>query len=343
MISDQPAIPPKIVWNLSIPCGEMARALGREQLQALHRANPFLDWGWFAFTWATFAVLWWALARLPIGPAWAALAALQALTLFNSFYSVRHDLFLHRRVAGNRGSYLLGVLCSLPLVQPYSELTLHMDHHKHVGWDLSEEFATDLDKRWKRWFCLTLVGFLLLLGRRLRSPGAPRPNAGFRFPDWYRRRLKREKLAHNLFFLALFALSFRYPMGILKGYVLPIAVFGPFVLMLRILFQHGETDPANPFHVAHYWRTPVWARLLLYNTLGDAHLAHHLYQQLPFYRAGRAADRFHALLAARNVPARGFLESLRMFFIEGREFRTRWSAAEVEPAAPAVLSGGALH
>src|SRR5690606_11655255 len=225
MISDKPAVPPKLVWNLSIPCAEMARTLGKDAIQHLHKADPFLDWGWFAFTWGTFAGLWWALARLPFGPAWAALAVLQAFTIFNSFYSVRHDLFLHRKVAGARGSYVLGVLCSLPLVQPYSELTLHMDHHKHVGWDLSEEFVTDLDKRWKRWFCLTIVGFLLLLGRRLRSKDAPRPNAGFTFPDWYVKRLKREKLLHNLFFLALIGSAFFFPMGILKGYFLPIAVF----------------------------------------------------------------------------------------------------------------------
>ena len=339
MINPQAPIPPKIVWDLTTPVRALEEALGRDRIKELNKPNAWFDWGSLAVTWVTFAGLWYLLVRTPFGFWWCVGGLLQALTIFNSFYNVRHDLFFHRTFPGKRASYVLGVLCSLVLLNPFSEHTKHGDHHKHVGWDLSEEVLMDLDTRWKRWFCLTIVGIAFLMARKLRPADAPRPNEGFVPPLRFVEALKRERWVHLTFNVALVAALLLAPTVVLKGYVLPVVVFGPLVLMMRFVFQHGETDVDNPFHVALYYRNHWLARVLTYNAIGDAHMAHHFFPTIPFYRLGEAASLFHPVVSRHGVVERSFFEALYGFFIEGQAMRSRWVSIGGPASSAAVTDG----
>jgi len=194
----------------------------------------------------------------------------------------------------------------------------------------------DLDRRWKRWFCLTIVGIVLLMARVLRPQDSPQPNAGFVPPESFVTALKREKRVHLAFILVFLAALFLWPGAVLKGYLLPILLFGPFVLMMRFIFQHGETDPANPFHVAVYYRPSRLVRLLTYSAIGDGHMAHHFFPLIPFYRLGRAADLFHPAVSQHDVPQRSWWGTLYGFFVEGHAMRTRWPEAGPAASGPSA-------
>jgi fatty acid desaturase len=148
--------------------------------------------------------------------------------------------------------------------------------------------------------------------------------------------LKREKRLQLAFYVLLAAATWAWPWGVFKGYLLPVLVFGPFVLMTRFIFQHAETDPGNAFHAALYLRTGLFSRLLFYNAIGDGHLAHHFFPSIPLYRAGAAADLFHPILLKHGVRQRSLPGVLRAYFFEGREYRTRW-----EPEGDKMSSPGA--
>lgn len=340
MVSTIPARPPKVVWDLATPCRALRDEIGADTLRDLERPNRFLDWALLLHGPVAFVVLWRLLNRLPWGAAWLAAAAMQAIVIFNTLYVVRHDFLFHRRIAGKRASYALGVILSVVPLQAFAEHILHGDHHKHVGWDLSEEMAMDLTTRWKRWLSLTIVGMAALVSRRFRPADAPRPNDGFVGTPAWRRGLVLEKALRRTFLLGLLVSSFFWPTGGMRGYFLPVILFGPVVILTRFVFQHGETDPSNPFHIAVLMRTGPILRLLFLWGLGDCHAVHHFFPGIPMYRLGRGADLVAPILKRRGVPERTFVDVLNGFFLKGYGMRSLWRPVGQSEARSAAISTG---
>lgn len=327
LINDQPALFPRVDWDLETPRRAIRAELGVEALRRLHRADRRWDAALFIGVWAAVAVATVELVLLPLGLQWVLWGLLQQLGTINCLYSVRHDLFFHRRAAGWL-SEPLGVLYSLPLFTTYTKFLGHADHHRHVGWDLFEEEIAHLDRRWKRWLCLTMVGVALMLSGRLRARDVPRMNASFVPPAWFQRKLRREQHVHRLFALALLVGAIVWPHVVISGFLLPMVLFAPIIVMIRVAFQHAETDPRNPFHLSVYHRSSRLLRILFFNTLGDGHLVHHLYPHIPIYNVGVAAQLMHPVIARHRVPERGFCEVLWCFFIRGAPYREGWSSRD---------------
>jgi fatty acid desaturase len=330
MTNDQPPVFPRIAWDLKTPRRVIQAELGVETLRRLHQPSRVGDAALLVFTFALIAVSTAGLVLLPFGPLWCVAGLFQQLGTMNCLYSVRHDLFFHRRVAGEL-SDPLGVLCSFLLFGSFAKFLYHEDHHNLVGWDLVEEPVAHLDRRWKRWLCLTGFGAALLLAGKLRSPDAPRPNESYVAPASFLRRLRREQVLHRLFAAALIVGAILKPGVFAKGLLLPVFLFAPIIVMIRVVFQHAETDPHNPFHVAVYHR-PVWLlRVLFFDTIGAGHLVHHLYPHIPIYRVGEAARLMHPVLARHDVPERGLGETLWHYFVRGEPYRVRWGAVARQP------------
>lgn len=318
-------VAPKSVWTTTQPVREIRDYLGQEVIRAMHRSSPVVDWSIYLATWAVFVGLWWYLAEMPFGPLWCVALVVQSVLMKNGFHAVRHDMFYHRRIAGHLGSYLVGLLGFPTLWQPFSKFFFHYDHHVYGSWDLSEDKKQDLDRRWKRWFALTKIGMEIYDQRWLRSPDRPRPNAKYREPKEFAQRVRWERrIIRTIWFGGVgIGLAF-WPLGTFYGFLLPSIVISPFVVALRICFQHGETDTKNDWHRAPCTKPNFLVRILFYNTLGDSHLVHHFLPNIPLYRAGRVADMIRPLLVQHGVAQRGFFEILSGWFIHGYPMASRW-------------------
>lgn len=306
MVDQREPTAPKIKWSTGEATREIHKELGRDVIAEIHKTSPFLDWGIYALTWVMFIGLWWVLATIEFGVLWFVCMVVQAIVIKNNFHAIRHDMFFHRKIMGPKWSYIFGVIGFPTLLQPFSKFFYHADHHVYIGWDLSEEKKQDLDKVWKRWLqMLWFPGMFIYNARKFRSPDLPRPNAGYKPPAGFEERAKTEKRIIRTFYYTALAIALAFwPLGTLYGYILPYVLIVPIIVSLRIVFQHGETDPENQYHQATYYRTNAFTRALFYCTLGDGHLVHHIFPRIPIYRCGKAADLIHPILVRHGVPER---------------------------------------
>lgn len=292
-------------------------ALGDTTLRALLRGDPRLDAAGFVAVWAAVIGLGAGLVALPFGPLWAACLLLQGFAL-QLLVLLFHDLFLHRKVGGPLGSWLLGLACTLPLlIRPTAYTLFHRRHHRYVGTaDDSEAFKQEVDTRGKRLALATLPGFLA----QRRWPIAAEdmtPQAAAR--------LRVETWAVRLFVLGLAVGLAVWPRALGLAYVLPLILTMPLASVLRIVLEHAEADPGNPYHVATWYRTGFWTRVLFLWDCGDCHLVHHVFDQIPFYRMGRAVELLRpVLLRAGVVPRTSLVALLWGYFGENYPHRTRW-------------------
>ena len=314
LVTEGLAVAPKREWDFSVPRQIIKARLGVEVLRELHKSNFFLDTLLVSGSLLVFAALWYWLVLTPLGMLWLVGAFFLALTVSVGFYGIRHDLFFHRQCWGPTASYLAGVGLSLLMLQPYTKFACHADHHKHIEWDLYEIFAKQLDRRWKRWLCLTFIGQSLLMEGKLRAARVPDPNSGWIPPTAYQTRLRKENVLHLAFFLLLVAATWRWPTILIKGFILPNFIFVPPIAMIRIILQHGEVKKDNPFGAVTYFTTGRMVRFLFCQSLGDSHLAHHLYERVPIYNVGKLAELIHPIVIEHHVKEYDRFGVLKILF-----------------------------
>lgn len=292
-------------------------AIGDEALRGLLRPDPRLDACGFLAVWAALIGLGAGLVALPIGPLWLGCLVLQGFAL-QLLVLVFHDMFLHRGVGGPRGSWLLSLTCTLPLlIRPTAYALFHRRHHRFVNTDAdSEAFKQEVDTWWKRIALATLPGFLV----QRRWPIAPE--------DVTRRaaaRLRVESLLVKGFALGVVAALAAWPREVGLAYLLPLVTTMPLASVLRIILEHAEADPANPIHAATYYRTGAVTRPLFLWDCGDCHLVHHVFDQIPFYRMGRAVDLLRPILLRAGVVERtSLLQLIRGYHVDVFPHRARW-------------------
>jgi fatty acid desaturase len=292
-------------------------ALGDDVLRRLLRPDPRLDALGFVGVWALVVGLGVALVALPFGVPWALCLVLQGFAL-QLLVLLFHDLFLHRSVGGPRLSWLLGIACTLPLfIRPTAYTLFHRRHHRFINTDAdSEAFKQRVDTRWKRLALSTLPGFLLQRAWPI-APEDITPRAAAR--------LRLETLLVRIYAVALLAALCVWPTELGLAYLLPLATTMPLASVLRIILEHAEADPQNPFHAATYYRTGLWTRALFLWDCGDCHLVHHVFDQIPFYRMGRAVELTRPLLLRAGVAPRDSLtQLLRGYYVDAIPHRTRW-------------------
>lgn len=304
----------------------IARELGAETIRGLHRASRALDALVFVGLWSVIASLFVGLGTLPVGPWWAALLVLQGFALQALAY-LAHDLFVHRQAAG-RWSASLAAFCLAPLTFSASEYRAsHLAHHRHLGSPLDTEgYKADFDRRWVKLVYLVAPGALMIMKRRFRRAGTPLPPPPAHEPA-VTARIQRERRAMLAFFGLVTVAAALWPRLVLLGYVLPIFVAVPAVSSLRLILEHGEMNPANPYHSSTCYRTGPLTRLLFFWSVGECHLVHHLFPGIPVYRLKAACDAMMPALKREGVIVRTSLPRLVVqWFILNRKHATVWES-----------------
>ncbi|HSX88711.1 MAG TPA: fatty acid desaturase [Pseudomonas sp.] len=305
----------------------ISQALGRDTIAALHRSRPGLDALAVFGSIGLFGLNLHLLASLPFGLTWVLLFVLQGF-LLQSFGLVSHDLFVHRRIWGDRGSWLASLVLTLPrLSLPTGYEQAHLAHHRWIGTEQdTEAYKQQLDSRGKRWLFATLLGVKLAQAGKLKQGESLK---GYHDVSGQgaliERRARIEKWLMRTGLLALLPLAWFFPAHTLLGYLLPTLVIGPVANSLRIIIEHAEADPGNPWHWSTCYRTGPLTRLLFFWDSGDCHVIHHIFPRLPFYHMGRAVELIRPLLLANGVvERRSYLELLRGWFVQGHPHRSLW-------------------
>ena len=305
----------------------ISQALGRDTIAALHRPRPGLDALAVFGSIGLFGLNLHLLASLPVGLTWVLLFVLQGF-LLQSFGLVSHDLFVHRRIWGDRGSWLASLVLTLPrLSLPTGYEQAHLAHHRWIGTEQdTEAYKQQLDSRGKRWLFATLLGVKLAQAGKLKQGESLK---GYHDVSGHgaliERRARIEKWLMRTGLLALLPLAWFFPAHTLLGYLLPTLVIGPVANSLRIIIEHAEADPGNPWHWSTCYRTGPLTRLLFFWDSGDCHVIHHIFPRLPFYHMGRAVELIRPLLLANGVvERRSYLELLKGWFVQGHPHRSLW-------------------
>lgn len=321
--------------GLALVRSHLQAALGRDAIADLHQKRPLLDTLAVIVSVSLFLLNAAALATLPFGALWLFCFVLQGF-LLQLLGLVSHDLFVHRRVWGATGSWLASIVLTLPrlsLATGYEQA--HLAHHRWIGTERdTEAYKQQLDTRRKRWLFITLPGIKLAQAGKLQADAALKnyhdvSGQGERIE----KRARLEKIILRVFLLSLLALVWFFPAPILLGYFLPVLVMGPIVNTLRIILEHGDANPDNPFHWSTWYRTGPLSRLLFFWDSGDCHVIHHVYPRLPFYHMGRAVSLMGPVLLAQGVvERRSYLQLLQGWFVHGYAHRSVWPLKKTAPA-----------
>ena len=314
------------IRDLNLVRATVKKQLGAGVLKELHRENRFLDAAGVAACLGTVAALFVLLGRLHFGLVWLLCFAGQGFAL-QALAMLSHDAFIHRRIWGDRGSWIGAMLFSFPvLLRPTWYFLFHTEHHVHIGTEKDTEiFKQNLDTVWKRLFFLTLPGDRLARIGKLSKFDTPVPVIVPK-TETQRRRMSIEKTALTVFLLAVAASAIFWPGYVLCGYVLPLLIATPMASTIRVILEHGEADPANEFHLGTYYRTGWITRVLFVVNSGEYHLIHHIFDHIPWYRMARAARLMYPILIENGVVERRSLpQLLGGWFIQGFPHRSLWN------------------
>lgn len=305
-------------------------ALGADTIARLHAKNPWLDALALITVPALFAINLHALATLDTGVIWLLLFVLQGF-LLQLLGLVSHDLLVHRRVLGNTGSWLAAVLLTLPrLSLPTGYERAHLAHHRWIGSARdTETYKQHLTTRKRRLLFATILGVKLAQAGKLESEEGLKAYHDVQGEGaLYERRAAIERNALRLLLLTLPLLAWLAPAHVLLGWLLPTLVMGPLVNSLRVVLEHSDVDPANPWNWSTCYRTGFITRPLFFWDSGDCHLVHHIFPRLPWYRMGEAVDRMRPVLLAHGVVERTSIAALlRGWFVDVFPHRSRWPLA----------------
>lgn len=210
------------------------------------------------------------------------------------------------------------------MMNTYTRFLRHEDHHAHIGYDLFEENIATLDKVWKRWFSLTIIGFVFFGLGGFKSKKTPQPNKSWKDPHILMKAKSIESLIRIVWLIGILTLTYFWPWFVLKGYVLPFLIFTPILYSLKIAGQHSETDINNVFHTAVFFKSNFIIRVLFLNSIGDAHVIHHIFPRISTWKLGKACTLLNEEIIKHKVPRRKFGEVLYRYYIKGDKYRERW-------------------
>ncbi len=303
-------------------------ALGAPAIAALHAPSRAADLAAALLPWAAIAAGVWAVGLPGIGwPVQVAIAAVLAW-LFTINGLVAHDQCVHRRCWGDRLSWLQSAAAFAFLTTSATGYALaHRQHHARIGTaDDTEAHKQDLDTVWRRLAYCTVFGVKLARSGRWARP---RRRRGYldRVPAdaGQARRIHIETWLVRGLLGALAALAFVEPVRVLWGYVVPIVLFAPVLNSVRIVIEHADLDPANPYSIATCYRTGIVTQVLFLADSGDCHLVHHVYPRIPYYRVPAALRAMRPVFTRLGIPERrSFAALLAGWFVRGHPHRTLW-------------------
>jgi fatty acid desaturase len=314
----------------------IAHELGPEQLASLHASIPALDLAAIFGSIALFLLCAFELAtgsaRSPLW--WACLYCQGNLVLVMAF--INHDALVHRKLLPPPLRWIVSSILVWPSRLRGSVYErLHLAHHRSLGTPAdTETYKHSIHSSLRRLLYATpaLMVFRIAVFGDTSVPvdATSRPGqAGRRTND--ESRVRYETATRRVIF-ALAAASTLWDWRLLVlGYLLPFAVVTPVLNTVRIVLEHFDLEPGNPFWVGTNYRTGILTQVAFWWDSGDCHLVHHFYPSIPFYRMRRAIGLIRPILAREGVQEhRSVTRLLRQWFSGSRGY---WS---VPPAIPAA-------
>lgn len=309
--------------------------LGDDQVRSLHRQIPLLDALAF-FTTVLLAVtnsIW--LATLPLGFALIGCAIFQGW-LIQLAGLVSHDLFVHRRVGGERWSQLGALILTLPrLSLPAGYETAHLRHHRFLGSKKdTEHYKQTLDSRKRRLLFSTLLGVRLVQAGKLDQGEHYRDVSDT--SDAMQARAQRERWIMRGWLISMVVLTVLWPSAMLWVYWLPLLAVAPVINSIRLVLEHADADVSShdAWQLGTWYRTGPLTRLMFLWDSGDCHLVHHVFPRMPFYHVGSCVDSIQDLLAAHNPrPRTSLADLLHGWYVQALPHRSPWpNRLRSEPA-----------
>jgi fatty acid desaturase len=317
--------------NPGKPLSEIQREirdfLGPARLDALHRQNGALDLLAVVAPVAAFVAILTHVSDPRLGAAPRAALVLAQGWLITILGLVGHDLLVHRRRYGGRFGWLLSALLFGVLSQRATAYGIvHLRHHGKVGTPEDPEvYKQDINSLSRRWLFATLLGFKIATSGRW-SGGA---RGGYFAVDPpsapLRSRLRAEVAVVGAIVAAFAGYAYVDPKGVLLGYLVPLLFVAPALNSMRIIIEHADVDPENPYAIATNYRTGPLSKALFLADSGDCHLVHHVFPRIPFYRMSAAIQALAPFFEAKGVPPRvSYLRLLRGWFMKNYAHRTLW-------------------
>lgn len=317
-------------------------SLGAEAIARLHKPRPALDKMVLLLAPLVFLLNAGLLSQVAFGFFWCLLFVLQGF-LLQWMGLVSHDLLVHRRVLGERGSWWAALVLTLPrLTLPTGYELAHLAHHRHIGTERdTEAYKQHLDTRARRLQFSTLAGIKLAQAGRLEPESNLRAyhdvsGQGQSAED---RALSEKKILRGML-LGCLLLAIWWPGFVVLGYLLPLLIMAPIVNSLRIILEHADADPANPWGWSTFYRTNGLNRFLFFWDSGDCHLVHHIFPRLPWYHMTEAVRLMRPLILAQGVvERRSYWALLRGWYLDGFPHRSQWPLATREKGLVVESSG----
>lgn len=314
---------------------EITSSIGRENLKFLHSQNLFLDCLAIILVVSGFLGCIVGIYYLPLGPYTVFLGILEGLFLM-LMGLINHDLFVHRRSFGSTGSWIGSIFLTTPLgLSSSGYAQTHLAHHIHIGTRKDTEvYKQDLDTSLKRLYFCTFFGFKLATNGYWAKEKRPQYFEVRSSSKVLRKRYIIESVIRTIFFVGVVIGCFLMPKLFLIGYLLPVIIMVPLLNSLRIIIEHGEVNPDNPWHNSTYYRTGFITRPIFLWDSGDCHLIHHIFPSIPFYRISRAIELIDPILQKNGVvPRYSYIELLKGWFIDCYEHRSLWPKKSTEAVA----------
>ncbi|RMF76102.1 MAG: hypothetical protein D6738_02130 [Acidobacteria bacterium] len=311
---------------------ELAQAVPRDTLRALHRPRPALH----------FLVLAWQVLLLAGGVAgavladrwylWLPCAVVIGFTLFNftvMLHEVVHDAVFARK-GRTRALAVLGWLYAFPSGISRSQFTRwHLDHHAQLGDGEADPKRHHLSpKRNARWYKLLYMTPALI---PIYFRAAARETATY--PEELRRTIRRERLLTVVGQLAILAalVLFAGWWIAFKVYIVPYLFVFPVAFTLNRLGQHYDIDPDDPAQ----WSTlmkPSWFWDVAF-LWSNYHLEHHYFPRVPFYNLPRLHRALRPFYQRHGMTPRTYASLLWHWLVLNRPPHADWHARASRPAA----------
>lgn len=307
---------------------ELIDCIGEKKYQQLHESNRFLDIMAVILIPTVFFVFMWLLATLSFSILWLIIFILQGFML-QIFGLAAHELFTHRKVLGEKLSYVCSLFYMLPITMlPSDYYHFHMKHHRYLNTDQdAEEYKQDIDNRWKRMFILTFLGQLLAHKRKLYTGDKTKLNTPEKVTEAnpIRKKIVFEQRLFLSYIVLVIILTIIFPGYMIYGYLLPLVIVLPIASTIRLVLEHADVDTQNPLQIATYYRTNPCTRLLFFYDSGDCHLVHHLFPKIPYYNIHKADIALAPIIKKYQVTEHhSIIRLLYGYFVLNLQHRHSW-------------------
>ena len=304
------------------------QALGNETVNNLHKENPLLDFASVAVPVVLVIGIALLMGRIEFGLLWCLLFVAQGL-LAQTMMLVSHDLFVHRRVGGDFWSWVGSMVLTIPrLSSPSGYESAHLNHHKYIGTDRdTEAYKQDLNTRFKRVLFSTMPGVKMAQANKFSDAKRKHYHDVTAVRPGQSQKLRTEKLLLKLWLVVLVVLSVTFPETLFFGYVLPVMIILPVMNSLRIIIEHADANPENPFNQSTFYETGIVSRAVFLWDSGDCHIVHHIFPRIPWYQVGKAVDLMKSVFEQHGAVKRtSFWRLVKGWYFSNYAHRSLWPA-----------------